>query len=286
VFSHQQRKPDVQGSSNTISPTGLVWDNNNYSCAYDSLMVILFDICKDNKQEWSTVFRNINQHCTTLSEGFLETFRENVFFEQVRDHFRSILHEQNPVIFPRGTHDISVASLAQEMFKVNYNIASSQHQCLRCDYAEIPIDNKLGYVLHTDDSVQHSTHNWISTLSQTTHRRCPDCNNKMKQVIFYNDTPHIIVLEYPLKNVETSHQLKFVTEDDSIKILKLRSIIYHGGYHFTSHIISANQHVWYHDGITTGSLCTRDGILVNISDTIKKCRNKDLVLAIYAQTLC
>jgi hypothetical protein len=275
----------AQKLSDRISPTGLIWDKNNYSCAYDSLMVILFDIWKDNQREWSTIFRNINQHCTTLSEGFLETFRGNITFEQFRDHFRSILHMQNPVMFPTGTHGISVAALAQEMFKVNYNVASSQHQCPRCDYAEMPIDDKLSYVLHADDSTRHSTHNWISTISQSTHRRCPECKIKMKQVVFYNDIPHIIVLEYPFKDIETSHTLEFVAEDGAIKILKLRGIIYHGGYHFTSRIISTNHQVWYHDGITTGSSCTKDGTLANMSDKLQKCREKNLILAIYAQML-
>jgi hypothetical protein len=286
IQSPAKKARATQGFSSIISPTGLIWDNDNYSCAYDSLLVILFDIWKDNQQEWSNIFRNINQHCTTLSEGFLEISRENITFEQVRDHFRSILYMQNPVMFPRGTHGISVTTLAQEMFKVDYYIASSQHQCPRCDYAEIPIDDKLGYVLHADNTTRYSTHNWINTISQSTHRRCPDCNNKMKQVVFYNNTPHIIILEYPFKDIKTSHQLEFVAENGEIKILKLRGIVYHGGYHFTSRIISSKQEVWYHDGITTRNLCTSEDKLVNISDLqLRRCRNKDLVLAIYAQTI-
>ena len=49
------------------SPLGLTWDGENYSCGYDSLLVILFDIWKDNPQVWSGVFRGLNRHCAILS---------------------------------------------------------------------------------------------------------------------------------------------------------------------------------------------------------------------------
>jgi hypothetical protein len=71
-----------------------------------------------------------------------------------------------------------------------------------------------------------------------------------------------------------------------MRFLKLRGIVYHGRYHFTSHIVSTEQKVWYHDGITTRNLCTGEEKLVNISDLeLRKCKNRDLVLAIYAQTI-
>ena len=39
-----------EASSMFSSPLGLIWDKENYSCGYDSLLVILFDIWKDNPQ--------------------------------------------------------------------------------------------------------------------------------------------------------------------------------------------------------------------------------------------
>jgi hypothetical protein len=59
-----------QESSITPSPLGLTWDSDNYSCGYDSLLVILFDIWKDNPQVWSGVFRDMNRYCALLSQGF------------------------------------------------------------------------------------------------------------------------------------------------------------------------------------------------------------------------
>ena len=44
-----------------------------------------------------------------------------------------------------------------------------------------------------------TTNHWINTRSQSTCRRCPDCNKKTKQIVYYNDAPHILILEYPFR---------------------------------------------------------------------------------------
>ena len=207
-------------------------------------------------------------------------------FEQVRDNWRNILHATDPIMFPRGTYGISVAGLAEEMLKVTESIASSQHQCSRCEYAKNPIDDKLTYVLHADNSTKLSTNTWVNGLSQITHMRCPDCNHSMKQVAFYNEIPNIVILEYLMKNIRTSHSLKFMTDEGEIKVLNLRGIVYHGGYHFTCRTVSSEQQMWYHDGINTGKSCLMDGILGSQSeDRLRVCRNRNLVLAVYVQNL-
>jgi hypothetical protein len=189
-------------------------------------------------------------------------------------------------MFPRGTHGIIVADLAKELLKVTDSIASSQHQCSRCDYVENPIDDKLTYLLQADNSTNNSTNNWVNTLSQTTHRQCPSCNYGMTQALFYNEVPKIVILEYPMKNIKTSHKLKLMTDEGQIQDINLRGIVYHGGYHFTSRIVSSEQTIWYHDGINTGKICLQDGILGSQSDEkLRVCRGRDLALAVYAQKL-
>jgi hypothetical protein len=144
------------------------------------------------------------------------------------------------------------------------------------------VDNQLGYVLHGESSVQESTMNWMETLSQQTHRRCSKCQSDMQQILFYNQVPPVLILEYPFMDIETSHTLQFET-DKGIKSLRLKGIVYYGQYHFTSRIISTDNKVWFHDGMTTGESCSYDGMLDKLSDAdVRKCRDKTLVLAIYA----
>ena len=92
----------------------------------------------------------------------------------------------------------------------------------------------------------------------------------------------IVMLEYPMKNIQTSHTLEFLTEEGEKQVLQLRGIAYHGGYHFISCIISAEQDIWSYNGINTGTICAKDGIVGNQTDNqLRACRGRDLVPAFY-----
>ncbi|KAA1479922.1 hypothetical protein DENSPDRAFT_746065, partial [Dentipellis sp. KUC8613] len=41
-------------------PTGLIWQQENYSCAYDSLFTILYHIYNTEKQYWDNHLANLN----------------------------------------------------------------------------------------------------------------------------------------------------------------------------------------------------------------------------------
>src|ERR1700736_6832292 len=43
-------------SSNESSPSGLVWDGDNYSCAYDALFTILYEIWSTDTRTWKRRF--------------------------------------------------------------------------------------------------------------------------------------------------------------------------------------------------------------------------------------
>jgi hypothetical protein len=68
------------------SPIDLLWDSHEYSYAYDSLLVILYNLWKDNSEAWSTLFENMNENLNLLSHGFLGIENKAVTFKQVRDH--------------------------------------------------------------------------------------------------------------------------------------------------------------------------------------------------------
>jgi hypothetical protein len=62
--------------------------------------------------------------------------------------------------------------------------------------------------------------------------------------------------------------------------LSLRGMIYLGGFHFTSHIIAAEDDVWFHDGITTKETCTYEGKFNAMSnDEVRTCYGKELNIA-------
>ena len=52
--------------------------------------------------------------------------------------------------------------------------------------------------------------------------------------------------------------LKFVQDSETV-ILDVRGLIYHGDFHFTSHIIGIDNKACHHGGMTTGSTYENEG---------------------------
>jgi len=63
----------VMASNDSSSPSGLIWDGNNYSCAYDSLFTVLYEIWSNDTKVWTRRFKEINQHhlshCLSVSKN-------------------------------------------------------------------------------------------------------------------------------------------------------------------------------------------------------------------------
>ena len=75
--------------SSSISGTivsGPRWDADNWSCAYDSMIVILYNIWKERPIIWTERFNLIkNEFLTYLTNGFNATLQHKTCLEDVRD---------------------------------------------------------------------------------------------------------------------------------------------------------------------------------------------------------
>jgi len=92
----------------------------------------------------------------------------------------------------------------------------------------------------------------VGSLEHETHEKCPHCFSVMIQPICFKSIPTVLVFEINSRNIKVSKTLKFEQEGETV-VLDIRGLIYHGDFHFTSHIIGTDDMVWYHDGITTRS---------------------------------
>ncbi len=86
-------KSSLPSDLNSNCPIGLEWDSQNWSCAYDSLFVILYDIWKQNPDEWTNNFKNINRHMQAYK--FQEVYEGNIYLENIRDDIRQDLHNSD-----------------------------------------------------------------------------------------------------------------------------------------------------------------------------------------------
>jgi hypothetical protein len=205
----------------------------------------------------------------------------SISLEDARDGVRHYLHQLHPAIFAEGAVGTSVAAVARHLLKPSETVTSSQVQCTECDYEGPEVDDKLDFVVCADKNTKGSTSKWMGKIQEKSRQRCPTCSKrKLTSSIHYDEVPKLLVLEYPNIDLKTSHHLTYrVGGEDTV--LHLRGIIYHGGYHFTSRIMSTEGDIWYHDGINTGEHCREDGnLMFKSNNDLKQCLNRKLVLAI------
>jgi hypothetical protein len=134
----------IMTSAHSSSPSGLIWDGENYSCAYDALFTVLFEIWSSDTKLWTRRFKEINQHhLKSLSACFKKYFNGQTSFETARDTIRHGLYSQNPAQFPYGTRGTSVAALTSAILAPNDYVAISRPECTNCEYSEPIMNDRL-----------------------------------------------------------------------------------------------------------------------------------------------
>jgi hypothetical protein len=274
----------IVASDNSSSPDGLIWDGDNYSCAYDALLTILYEIWSTDTKAWTRKFKEINQHhLKSMSACFKKYMNGQASFETARDTIRHEIHSQSPAQFPYGTRGTSVSALASAILAPQNFVAISSPECTNCEYSEASLDDRLNFVLYEKEDTPKSTSHWLRSLEHETHERCPQCFFAMMQPISFKSAPNVLIFEINSRNIKLSKTLKFEQEGETV-ILDVRGLIYHGDFHFTSRIIGTDGIVWYHDGMTTGSSCENEGDFDKFSSkNLLKCKGKKLILVVYAR---
>jgi len=274
----------ITASDDSSSPAGLVWDSDNYSCAYDALFTVLYELWSTDTNTWTRRFKKINQHhLKSLSVCFKKYMNGQASFETARDTIRHKLHIQSPAQFPYGTRGTSVSALTSTIFAPHKFVVISSPECTNCEYFEPSIDDGLDFVLYGKADTPKSTCEWLQYLEHETHEKCPICSSAMMQPISFKSIPSVLVFEINSKNIRVSKTLNFEQEGETV-VLYVRGLIYHGDFHFTSCIIGSDGIVWYHDGINTGSSCENEGDFDMFSSrNLLKCRGKKLILVVYAR---
>jgi hypothetical protein len=65
---------------------------------------------------------------------------------------------------------------------------------------------------------------------------------------------------------------------------ELKGIVYLDEFHFTSHIITSDYKVWFHNGKITARTCYEEGLLSDFSNTdLLTCDRKMAILVVYTE---
>ncbi|KAH9925078.1 hypothetical protein B0H21DRAFT_781395 [Amylocystis lapponica] len=214
--------PDVRGERH-----GLIWDSENWSCAYDSLMTIMWNMFTVAGNDWLHTITSTN----TIAESVVNDLR---LLEVVRNRLRDLLFTLDGQRFPR--HGPCTASVL--CTTIPYGVM--RNTCMSCPLVmiETPLTSCVWSAYpslwHPDD------------LSAGTSRVIATAPPVLALEIFPPSSiyPHIVVS--PTVNLSSG----------GIQLpMALAGVVYAGFNHFTCRVVDRAGLVWYNDGASTGRHC-------------------------------
>ncbi|TFK53320.1 hypothetical protein OE88DRAFT_1711381 [Heliocybe sulcata] len=73
-----------------LAPQGFIW-SSAYSCAYDALLTIIYNLWKENPRKWTSRLK-LNDHMKSVVEGFNDISNGQSSMEQCRDRLQARMH--------------------------------------------------------------------------------------------------------------------------------------------------------------------------------------------------
>jgi len=283
VVSKKQKQKQSNEDILYSTPKGLIWDGVDYSCAYDALFSILHNIWLSDPTTWSETFTNTSQNVRYFTNGFQDMELGNITSEQLRNNVRQSLHHEFENMFPYGHRGTSVVELATKVFS---NIAVNtftQLECVNCQFSvELEPDSLACIIFGYSREITSVKEQLRKAFVRCTRMSCPECLSPLQQLTYYHQTPRILLLSAGGPSISVNKSIKIRTSNQS-HLFKLKGIVYHGGFHFTSQIIIDNNAVWYHDG-QLGPNCLFENELSDFSETdLNSFGGRQISLIIYTQ---
>jgi hypothetical protein len=262
------------------SPAGIIWDAENYSCAYDSIFTILCDIWIQDPKKWTKWFCWLSKPLAILAYNYRQVLRGQKHLEGARNEIRRMLHKVDNNLFPYGKVGTNVSELAQKLIDGNQSACSAQLQCISCKTLE-PLDppDNLMEVL---DKHSKSINGWFQNWQKQPTDNCQKCRSSQYILHKFDIAPEILIFSINVTNIGISKTVRVKYTNKDI-LLPLKGVVYSGDFHFVSRIIS-DKDVWFHDGMVTKSKCHKEGHITDFTDqTLMIHKKRHAVLAIYAK---
>jgi hypothetical protein len=264
-------------------PLGLIWDSKDYSCAYDSLFTVLYNIWTDAPRVWSDRFGNITVYLSMLSDNFQRIQDGSITIEAARDVVRQELNLLDPREYPFGAAFTCLAQLTSQMM-ANRHSGTISLSCMTCGYTGDTLlhigeyfqlkntgplqdgSNKQSYI--SDSLTWH-----LSDEQKVSRFRCPRCSpshsttyRPLTLAISMNRLPYLMCIILNTSGFQINETLSYLHNEFDV-IYRLRGIVYGDGNHFVARLFTKDGQIWYHDGITTGSKCYFEGNLDKLPDS-------------------
>ena len=259
---------------NYLTPIGLAWNQN--SCAYDSILSIIYSLWLFNKPAWNGWLRQINNiHLRELCVGFQNIDNGIETLPSTRDKLRRRLQHVSNNKFPWG----GFTSIEDILYYILETNSTTFNYIVNCPHFTGYMDiHNTTCLLTAGITTKHSIDHWINNI-ELSHYRCDMCQDNIQTITKVCQNISILAFHFaehkpfinPVFNVNINEQnITYV----------LSGVIYFSNYHFISRIVNKSGLIWFHDGITTGNDVIYEGTLLNDID-LSVCKGKHASAAIY-----
>ncbi|KAF7977064.1 hypothetical protein HWV62_4852 [Athelia sp. TMB] len=277
--TQKRRKPSGGDHASALAPAapaGMVWDSENWSCAYDSLMSVLYDIWSDKPKNWTTIFRGMNANMKMLSTGFRQFSKEEIYFETARDRVRAELNASDPQSFPYGKAGTAIHVLVDCLGSLDLVKGLEVSYCRGCT-TQFEVEFEGRAYIDCPNSHHSSTQEWLNSwILRTTGTACAGCGGRVYKERRFGKSIDLLLFNLGSDEVEIDLKMK-VPGEKAARVLELRGVVYTDGAHYTARIIDREGCVWRYDSMADDK-CVEDsweGILEGIG--------RKGVVAIYAK---
>ncbi|KAI0643361.1 hypothetical protein C8Q79DRAFT_883655, partial [Trametes meyenii] len=242
-------------------------DSSDWSCGYDALFTILWNVRVDNGDVWLRTLSAAGQLAGTLVDSLVLLDISAPMLERVRDAMRDTLASHYPAEFPRRGHALtSVSDLVFRLFTHVRTYGSSKACCGACGFSAVQRTDLTGTLLWTVmpeltrrlyvQGHETTSQNVIDLmLSSTCVVRCTACREDVIVRTELFNAPPLVVLDVSTGADVIPNTSLTIPVNGSARTWRLCGAIYHGYSHFTARYVASNGSVWYHDGANTGSYC-------------------------------
>ncbi|THU79852.1 hypothetical protein K435DRAFT_696901, partial [Dendrothele bispora CBS 962.96] len=279
----KKQKVDRSGTPRirVVVMCGIMWDPHNWSCPYDTLLTLVYNLWQEDIAKWSPILRSLTPLSNELIDHFVLFTQQLQTLEQARDIIRRHLYMLDPGSFPYGQMGGHIDLLAHHLFgSITYS--STNLFCRQCNtLSNYSVDRYLRHEINPvmdiyPDSKWSSqftrpyyVQDWINNyMMHLIQDECPQCRSTLYHhiQITLDHIPPLLYFNIYDSGMNISQKL-FLQSDGDIARYTLKAITYSGNYHFSCRLIDAEGAIFYHDGITCGATVQNEQQNVNsISD--------------------
>ena len=303
ILNKPAKQARVVNVISLLQPISLKWSNN--SCAYDVVILSLYQIWSENIDKWSKEFNSKYKDLYYLVSSFKTVYKKSLSIEHIRYKWRERLCRKNSEQFNmRGYTDI--LELLKYTLELNKTLITKSTTCLNCSKVlnKTEISNAWygSYLYPWGDYLKRVKHNkskpsmqgfvnHSSKISIIRIAKC--CTGQYSTKTIVHDHPDILSFILPdfskntiLKNFSFNKTIKIRVNDSETCTLFLKCIIYFGGSHFIARIIDKSGTVWYFDSLNENGECIKEGLYSSFTPSqLIQCEQRYSSCIIYAKNL-